>query len=92
MLVVCQAGCSVIVHWWKVWSHFIVYPFFKTASSFGHGNSVLHTPPFVSVFHRGRAPCLMAGLGISSINNLSCALRDLVVIRHATTELEDLYS
>lgn len=91
MLVVCQAGCIDIVHWWKVWTHFIVYPFFKTASSFGHGNSVLHTLPFVSVFHQERAPCLMAGLGIICINHLSCAMRDLVIIRHVTTELEDIY-
>lgn len=85
MLVVCQAGCIAFVHWWKVWNHFIVYPFFKIASSFGHGNSVFHTQPFISVFLWGRAPCLMAGLGISSINHLSCAMRELVVIRHVST-------
>jgi hypothetical protein len=32
----------------------------------------------------------MAGLGISSINNLSCAMRELVVIMHVTAELEDI--
>jgi len=74
MLVFCQAGSIDTLHWWKVSESFIVYPFFKTASSLGHGNSVVHTLPFISVFHWGRAPYLMAGLGISSINHLSCAV------------------
>jgi hypothetical protein len=91
MLVVCQTGCIDIVHWWKVWNPFIVYPFLKTVTSFGDGNSLLHNQPCVSVLQQGRTPWLMVVIAISGVNHLSCAMRELdVIVRHVSPVFEDL--